>query len=450
MKRRKFIRATGIAAASAIASPYILPSGRLFASSGLPKADHVVYLLFAGGVRQQESILQRYLDDSQDVSIPGNILYNMLEGQPPPNKIVYGTTPTGQPEGSQPIPKLLPQTLQQQGTLFPEVRYSKGGTGHYSGLNTAITGTYDAAQGLKRRPVFPTIFEYARRHLGLKATDTWFIGDGIGNSVPLLNHSEHKDYGAQYGANFLAPNITFSGKGEDHLAEAKVYHPEEQLEPIEEMKKFLDSSFQVKAGTIPGIHNTFEEKQQIQEFVDTMFKRKDSGQIASPPVNENRDVNSIAYACEVLAWFKPKLTVVNMNTIDSCHNSFTNYLRSMHHCDHGVGFMWDYIQNKIPEMSGKTAFVIIPEHGRNISPNPILDENDWHAYDHDSDANSRRIFGMMAGPNIQSNLQVGGPANPKGDASDGLITVADLLGVKNEVAAQGLIDGSAMSWFDRI
>jgi len=60
MKRRKFIQNTVIGSAAAFSIPYILPTGRLFAQTGTKLADHVVFVAFAGGVRQQESVLQRY------------------------------------------------------------------------------------------------------------------------------------------------------------------------------------------------------------------------------------------------------------------------------------------------------------------------------------------------------------------------------------------------------
>lgn len=53
IKRRTFIKRAALAAGSVIAAPYILPSGRLFATTNAPMADHVVFVLFAGGVRQQ-------------------------------------------------------------------------------------------------------------------------------------------------------------------------------------------------------------------------------------------------------------------------------------------------------------------------------------------------------------------------------------------------------------
>ena len=66
MKRRKFIKNTVIGSAAAFSIPYILPTGRLFAQTGTKLADHVVFVAFAGGVRQQESVLQQYLDGSQE------------------------------------------------------------------------------------------------------------------------------------------------------------------------------------------------------------------------------------------------------------------------------------------------------------------------------------------------------------------------------------------------
>ncbi len=67
-------------------------------------------------MRQQESVLQRYLDDSQQYPSAGNIMYNMFNGPPPNDKIVYGNTQIVQ--GDTPIPQILNQTLETQGTFI--------------------------------------------------------------------------------------------------------------------------------------------------------------------------------------------------------------------------------------------------------------------------------------------------------------------------------------------
>lgn len=448
MKRRDFIKKAGIAAAGTIAMPYLLPSGRLFAQSGNQMAEHVVFVLFAGGVRQQESVLQRYLADSQGLpDLEGNIMYNLLTGAPPELKIVYGTdTPAGQP-GGQPISPILGTPLDQQGTLFPEVRFSRAGTGHFVGLSTGVSGYYGTTQGLRQRPLHPTIFEYVRRFAGAKATDAWFIGNGIGNSTPLLNHSDHPGFGARYGANFFAPNITFGSRGLDFLKGFKVYHPEEELLNIREVQGFLNNTFSQTGREIPHLYNTEEEKHDIKSFIESTFQRLENNLVSFPPVTDNGDLSTLGYATEILRWFKPKLTVINLNNVDSCHGSFTDYLMALHRADHGVGHIWNFIQKQVPEMAGKTILIAMPEHGRNLNPNPITDRNDWFAFDHDSDPNSRRIFTLMAGPGVPSNLRIGGEGNPVGDAADTAMTIADILGIRQSVEQTGLMHG-ANSLFD--
>jgi hypothetical protein len=120
----------------------------------------------------------------------------------------------------------------------------------------------------------------------------------------------------------------------------------------------------------------------------------------------------------------------------------------MHRADHGIGFLWREIQ-KIPGMAGNTAMIVMPEHGRDLEPNSIQDDNDWYAYDH-SGGNSRRIFTLMVGAGIDAGLRVGGEGNPVGDAADVVPTIADIFGIKQTVYDKGLIDPNARSLFDRL
>ncbi|MFN8698886.1 MAG: hypothetical protein ACK5XQ_06115 [Flavobacteriales bacterium] len=444
MRRRDFIRSTGLTAAGALAAPYILPSGRLFAQTGSRSAAHVVLVMFAGGVRHQEAVGMRYLDDSQmGEPYPGNIMYNMLTGEAPVQKIVYGTGPGG----INPIPSILNQSLQSQGTLFSEVRAFSAG--HYGGLNSILQGSTVEAQGLKQRPVSPTIFEYLRRHGGYSATDMWFVGNGIGGSVPLLNYSEHPDYGIQYGANFFAPTVTFHPVCQQYLGNAKVYHPENELNPMYQLKAFLDNNFLQDGQILQALGNTPEEKQQIKLFMELMYDKTNNGTIALPPVADSGDLYTVGYACEVMSYFKPALTVVNLSNVDACHSSFTTYVKALHRADHAVGHLWNHIQTNIPEMAQNTVIIAIPECGRNDAPNAIIDENNWLSYDH-SDQNSLRIFTLMAGPGIPQGLVLGSENNAIGQVSDAMLTVADLLGVKPETTNAGFLAPGTLSFLDQL
>ncbi len=450
MKRRDFIKKAALTTAGTISMPYILPTGRLFASTGSQMAGHVIFVMFAGGVRQQESMGKKYLAESQGLDIEGNIMYNMLAGDAPELKIVYGVDTTDGQPGGQPIDRILNTTLEKQGTLFKEVRYTHGGTGHFVGLSTGVSGYYGITQGLQGRPQHPTIFEYLRRHAGLKATDTWFIGNGINNSTPLLNYSAHPDYGRQYGANFFAPNVTFGQQGQDHLKGFLNFHPDEEMSRIDEMREFLNHAYLANGHEIPHLYNTDEERYNIKQFIENTFEQLDNNQIAFPPVVDNGDLSTIGYATEVLKWFKPKMMVINMFAVDSCHSNYTGYLKSLHRADHAVGHLWKFIQEEVPEMANDTVMIVMPEHGRNYESNAITDVNDWFAFDHDSDANSRRIFTQMVGPCVDANLIVGDENNPVGNAADVVPTIADIFGIKNEVFAKGLLHPEAMSLFDRI
>ena len=122
MKRKQFIKNAALTAAGSMVVPYILPSGRLFAATGSRRANHVVFCLFAGGVRNLESIHKA----------EGNLMRNMLNGT---EAISADIAP-----GIVQLPSLTSTPLQNAGTLFKEFRYASGPTGHYNGHTTAITG----------------------------------------------------------------------------------------------------------------------------------------------------------------------------------------------------------------------------------------------------------------------------------------------------------------------
>lgn len=441
MIRRDFIKKTALTTAGALASPYILPSGRLFAGTGSRSANHVVLVMFAGGVRHQESVGQRYLDGSQPLETEaGNIMYNMLSGGAPDQKIVYGT---GQ-GGINPIPPILSTPLSQQGTLYQEVRALS--SGHYGGLNTIIQGADFAGQGLKQRPINPTIFEYLRKHLSLPATDTWFVGNGIGGSLPLLNYSMHPEYGIKYGGNFFAPLITFGPQGQEYLSNAKVYHPENELSPMYQLKAFLDNNFANNGFILDTLGNTAEEKQSIKLFMESMYDKVQSGTLALPPITDNGDTATVGFACELLSWFKPAFSVVNLSAVDMCHSSYTGYLQSLHRADHAVGHLWNYIQNQIPEMAGNTTMICVPECGRNAEPNAIVDQNNWLAYDH-SDLNSLRVFSLYVGPGFAAGEVIGNENNPVGQVTDAMLTAAEVLGIPASTYSNWFLAPGTMSRF---
>lgn len=469
MKRRHFLKKTAIASAGAFAAPYILPSGRLFAQTGSQMAKHVVLVMFAGGVRNQESVEKLYLRTSQYpftqdpdlAALEGNIMPNLLSGEAPIDKIVYG----GGTNGQTPIAPILGTPIDQQGVLFRELIC--GSAGHYNGLVGLISGNYSSTQGLREKPVSPTIFEYIRRFMDPSnegtATKVWFIGNRLGNSIPLLNYSQHPDFGAKYGANFFCPTVTFGDDGRRFLAAARNYHPEEDFSKIYEMRNFLNNSFLTTGGMLESLGNTPEEKYEIKQFMKKMFdadfetimqfvpESPEAG--INPEVTPiiNQDVSSLVYATEVMDYFEPTITVVNLDGPDVCHGDFTKYLSSLHRADYAMGYLWNFIQNH-PTFSNETIMLVAPECGRNFEPNSIQDGNEWYAYDH-SDQNAHRGWAAMVGKNVPAGLTLTGNAtggthpdgtpkySPLGSTAQVVMTIADILGIRGSVQSAGYLPG---------
>lgn len=440
MNRRKFITKTALATAGAFVVPYILPSGRLFAATGARLVNHVVFVLFAGGIRNQESVKQQYLLD-QGVPTTGNIMPNMLTGAQPTQNLVY-----------QKWTPVLTTPLQQQATLFREMRYKDGPTGHYNGHTVGITGAYTyTGLNLNINPEKPTIFEYYRKHYEPEssAINAWWLSEGLG-PYPSLNYSRHENYGSRYGANYLRAATTFGQLGVDYYSNLVDYQPDD-VGRIGNLRDYLNANFDKDPTDLPGVQNTEADRERIRQFITGIIQGTNPVEFATPSgtaAEATSDLINITAAWKVLQEFQPELIVCNTTNLDICHSNFSNYIDFLHKADYGVGWLWNKIQG--PEgaalgLKDDTILIAMPEHGRNGSPNSLVDQNGLRAYDHTSDANSREVFCLIAGPPgvVEQNQVIGTASNPVGESIDVVPTIAKILGFDTDIP-QGMLEGSAL------
>ena len=439
MNRRKFIKNAGLTATAMIAAPYILPSGRLFAASGSRIANHVVFVLFAGGLRNQETVDKLYVSTQNGYSATGNLMPNMLSGGQPTNQLIY----------SQWAP-ILGTPLQQQGTLYKELRYETGPTGHYNGHTVAMTGRYtETGLNLNVNPEHPTIFEYYRKHNspGTTALNAWWLSEGLG-PYPSLNFSQHPAYGPAFGANYLRPaSILELGLGA--FNQAVNYQPDD-VARIAKMRNFLNSNFDKTASDLPGVYNSDADRELIRKFIMDTIDKVNNGSLPLPtpggnPALLDGDLINVAAAWQVMETFKPELMVINTFNSDVCHQDYSQHIQALHAADYGIGWLWNKIQSD-PVLANDTIMICMPEHGRNLDPNNIVDSNGLFAIDHTGDANSRRIFSLIVGPSgkIVQNQSIGTQASPVGSAVDIVPTIAHILGFLPDIPA-GMLQGSALS-----
>ncbi len=434
MKRRDFLKKSALATAGAIAAPYLLPSGRLFAATGLRKINHVVFCLYAGGVRNLESV---HMND-------GNLMKNLFNGGGSISADIAG--------GMQGLPASpLAMPLQNYGTLFKEFRYASGPTGHYNGHTVALTGNYvDVDLNLREHPGKPTIFEYYRKHNSPQqsAMNSWWVANTLG-PYPALNYSSAPGYGATYGANFISPTSLISPQGYDVLGNPRNFSSAEEAAAVN-MRSFVNGMFNHSyADGSAGVVNTEADSILLQQFISTLYANaqnlswRDSWNTGLSVMNN--DMYNILFAEEIIKAFKPELLVVNMQDVDVCHFNFTNYANNLRKADFAVAQLWNTIQST-PGMANDTVLIIAPEHGRNFQTNTSVDAYGRRALDHTApnDPNfngdpllkmAREIFCLVVGPPslVKQGLEIN---TVMGESTEIVPAIADLLGFESAVSGR--------------
>ena len=427
MKRRSFITKAATATAGAMVLPYILPSGRLFAATGTRIVDHVVFCLFAGGVRNLESMQK----------VDGNLMPNTLLGSESISSDIASAIPSLGTIGS--------QRLQEQGTLVREFRFAQGPTGHFSGHSTALTGVYNLVDiNIRTRPQSPTIFEYYRKHTdpSTSALNAWWISNSLG-PYPALNFSSHPDYGALYGANFIQPASIINQTSYNVLGNPKAFAASER-EKVAQMRAFFDENF---AGQVnladAGVFNPESDAAQIDSFIQTAFAEANSGVYNNPWGTGfmTGDMINMFAAEKIMQRFTPELMVVNMQDVDVCHGNFTQYAAALRVADYALAHLWQTIQST-PGMANNTILIAAPEHGRNLQPNTVVDQYGRYAIDHTSDATSREIFCLVVGPSgkVVQNQNI---TQQMGESIDIVPTIAKILGFQDQVG--GMLPGQPLN-----
>ncbi len=437
MKRRDFLKKTTLATAGAFIAPYILPSGRLFAATGARRVNHVVFCLYAGGVRNLESV---HMND-------GNLMPNILSGNAPISSDIASAMET--------LPSSpLSAPLQSFGTLFKEFRYYNGPTGHYNGHTVAVTGNYvEVDLNIREHPRNPTIFEYYRKHNSPQqsALNSWWVANTLG-PYPALNYSQSGDYGPAYGANFIAPTSLISPQGYDVLGNPRSFASNEEA-AITNMRQFVNGIFNHSyTDGSAGVSNTPADAILLQQFITDLYTQAQNPAFLNSwgaGSVMNNDMYNILFANEIIKTFKPELLVVNMQDVDVCHFNYTDYANNLRKADYAVAQLWNTIQ-QTPGMADDTILIVAPEHGRNFYGNTSVDAYGRRALDHTApndpefsgDPNlqmAREIFCLIVGP--PNKVVQGQVINTiMGESTEIVPAIANILGFDSAIPGGNIKD----------
>ena len=433
MNRRGFLKKAGITAAGVFAAPYILPSGRLFAATGARMVDHVVYCLFAGGVRNLDSVQKA----------DGNLMKNILTGTESISADIASAMSVlpGSPLGG--------TRLQSLGTLYKNFRYTEGPTGHYAAHTVAMTGRYvNTSINLNRAPEYPTVFELFRRHSSPEknALNAWWIANSLG-PYPALNYSSYEGYGPGFGANFLQPLSLISQRGLDALGNMVPFNSNQE-NTASGIRNFLNKNFKPSSYALDaGVFNNETDAASMRSFISSTLTNAVAGQYDNPwgaGAAMNGDMYNVFFAGKIIEQFKPELLVVNMQDVDVCHFEFTSYADNLRKADYAVARLWETIQNT-PGMANNTVMIVVPEHGRNLTPNTVIDAYGRYAIDHTAidasgDQTAREIFCLIAGPPsvVKQNQVI---SSVTGQSVDVVPTIARILGFDTNIPGDVSLPG---------
>ena len=308
--RRSFLK-TAASTGGALMGASLLPV--LAGGAALPerKTKHLVLIAFAGGVRTRE---------------------------------MYGTPAN--------IPNLA--AMGDKGVVYTRARTAN--LGHFGATMSIFTGISEA-RGIREneRGSDPTLFEYLRKDLGLAQSDVWVTTAG-GAQQTNYSHSLHPDYGPQYGATTLDGDGIFNREFQQVL---KAYGlprrmPAGEARLLEQLRQGLGASAPAEREALARVENY---------ILDELTKGTSSLSGANAG-----DAKALRLARNLLSIFKPSVVGVVLQNADVAHGSFNAYSEVIRRNDAAIGEMWQAVQAD-PELADSTAFMVLPEFGRDADLN---------------------------------------------------------------------------------
>jgi hypothetical protein len=384
VNRRDFLRAAAAGAAGAALAgralaegPYAPPQpARGQGADDAPKPGHFVLVAFAGGVRSRET-----------VGSPSN------------------------------VPNLM--RIASEGVVMPCVRAAN--VGHYGAALSLCTGCTEV-RGIRdnNRGPNPTIFEYARKHLGLPPQEVW-LSTADGAQTVNFAYGVNREYGAAYGANLIGSDGIFNAEFRETLrsfGDPKMPSGDEQkrLDRLAGSmdRGSLDSAEDRRFASDP------EHARRLQKFILEEL----TGGTANLTGPGAGDAKAVRVARNILRTFRPRLIGIVLGNADVAHGSYNSYVEVIRRNDSELGLLWDAVKQD-PELRDSTTMFVLPEFGRDANL------NQRNGLDHgDGSEDLGHIACVAAGPNIAK----GKTYDRMVDSIDVAPTLGALMGMKTEYA----------------
>lgn len=283
--------------------------------------------------------------------------------------------------------------IRSAGVTLPNVRAQN--VGHYGAALSIFTGNVEV-MGIREneRGLNPTLFEYLRKDVGLGSGDIW-LSTASGAQGRLFAHSDHPDYGAEFGANVLDGDGIFNVEFKRVLDSFGRPRPDTpaQRQVMARLSRAMDGS-QLEHLTVAAPDS--DEQRRVEKFILDELSG-DNARLTGPGA---ADAKAIRIGSNILRVFRPRVLGITLQSADIAHSSFNGYVEVIRRNDEELGKLWDAIQED-DELRDSTSIFVLPEFGRD------QDLNERNGLDHgDRSDHLRKVFLIAAGPGIAVNKVV--------------------------------------------
>ncbi|MCK6481526.1 MAG: hypothetical protein L6R43_15715, partial [Planctomycetes bacterium] len=315
------------------------------------------------------------------------------------------------------IPNLM--AIAGEGVVMPSVKTAN--LGHYGAALAICTGCGDA-RGIREnaRGDNPTLFEYARKQLGLPPEEVW-LSAADGAQTVNFSHSLHPDYGAPYGANLIGSDGLFNAEFRDvvnSLGKPRV-PGEEESRLVDRLSRAMDRG-RLDAAEDRRFAADPEHARRMQKFILGELTGG-TANITGPGAG---DAKAIRVAANILRVFRPRLIGIVLGNADVAHGSYNAYVDVIRRNDAELGLLWKAVRDD-PALRDDTTIFVLPEIGRDSNL------NQRNGLDHgDGSEDLQRVACIAAGPRIAK----GRVHDRMVDAVDVAPTIAALMGVRTPEA----------------
>ena len=285
--------------------------------------------------------------------------------------------------GKKNIPHLY-QDMLPSAVFYSSVR-NEGVTSHFNSISSIVTGNWQRVDDWGMQPPStPTLFEYARKQLGLDPGEVWLISS---NKVVTdqIGMSSATAYGPVYRANVVFPKQLLVAAVEGAIDKGRQQNMVDRAKVQEEIEAVLRSSnYEGLGWNIPGEQHAGETlapvETAIQQFVHS---------------NAPTTGDQLTYyvTVEIMRQYAPSILFVNFSDIEAAHfGSYTMHLAGIRNTDRLIYELWQEAQSQA-EYRGNTLMVILPEFGRD----PDGSNTNGFLNHRSNDDTCRRVWMMCLG-----------------------------------------------------